>query len=494
MKLSKKLLLFGLIAATGGLSAVKDTQKTELMLRDHRHRAAAFTTYHQLRARHTKKFGTKFQINAFYNETCDSGSLGEVFGTCGRNSIRVGTKSQVDSGSADVENRLLLHYSEPSPEINTLAGTIKFNPKHTAFGTQFEASIRLDKWIKGLYLKEYLVFYKAKNDINMTVCNSETGAAPTESHSLCDILSGKRLQRNLSSILLSRENYQEELRYAKIRGSESRTGIGNMETALCWRFLEKKRYYIGIDVALECPSGDRPTGEYLWEPRLGSQHWGLGCGLEAGVTLWKNKKNSFKLLGEFNYNYQFEETEKRTLGIKNVLTATNHCKHVLSHYYQLVEKGQYTFIPAANVLTKDVDVTPGSQIDTFAALNLNLGNFVFDLGYNFFWKDREEVSLDSCKWCNDKYGIADREVLACGNPFTIGDALPENVAINYCNVDTSVAETPSMMTHTIFGGMGYIFKKWKNPLMLGLGGSYEFGGDRGAADSWMAWLKAGFSF
>jgi hypothetical protein len=30
--------------------------------------------------------------------------------------------------------------------------------------------------------------------------------------------------------------------------------------------------------------------------------------------------------------------------------------------------------------------------------------------------------------------------------------------------------------------------------MLGLGGSYEFGGDRGAADSWMAWLKVGFSF
>jgi hypothetical protein len=493
----KKYILTCLSVVAGTLCAVSDTQKTELVLRDHRHRAAVFTTAHEMKIKDKKNFGARWQITGFYNETTDSSELGEVFGANGKNYVKVGTAAQVTAGTADVENNFLLHYSQ-NAAANTLEGTIKFNPERQAYGTNCDVLVRLDKILKGLYYKQNIILVNVKNDIGMKVESGKTGAKSTESHKLEDILGGTRLRRNIDNDPdESNDNIQEELRYAKIRGSESRTGLENIESILGWRFLEKKRYFVGINVALQSPSGDQPTGEFLWEPRLGNQHWGLGAGAEMGYTIWDSNSKTLKLLLDFHYRYLFEETEKRTLGIKNILTESKYSKHILSHYYLLAEVGQFTLIPAANVLTKDVDVEPGSQIDTYCALNFNANGFVFDIGYNLFWKERESVELKSNAWTDNKYGIADFDLETCSDlaSFNITtDIQPNNKPINFANIDTSVAETPSILSHTIFGGVGHIWKKWKYPLMLGAGGSYEFGDDRAAADSWTLWLKGGFSF
>jgi len=464
------------------LHATNDTQKTELILRDNRHRAACFTTFHKLKSKAECK--SKAQALFFYNETNDSCELGQVFGANCKNSISIG-----QPGVADVDANLLLHYYS-DPDSNTLAGTITFNPKRTTWGMIIEPFFKLDMILKGLYLKNNFGVMRVKHDLNMKVCDSVTGAISTEGISIADLLSGKCFIRNLSPATLNKENQQQTLKYAKICGSHARTGLNNIETILGWKFLRKDWCKLGVHVALQSPTGDRPTGEWLWEPRLGTQHWGLGAGADAKFKLWKDGNKSLKLYLDFHYRYQFEDTEKRTLGIKNVLTGTNYSKHILSHYYLLGRLGKYCLFPAANLLTRDVDVKPGSQIDTFAALNFNWGKFVFDLGYNIFWKEEENVSMqgNDC-WTNDVYAISTLDYLTCTEDFALNDR-----AVNTCNIDTCVAQTPSILSHTIFGGIGYIFKNWKNPLMLGIGGSYEFGDDRAAADSYTLWAKAGLAF
>jgi len=508
----KKIVSLLLVATAliGNTSASHDTKKTELLLRDHRYRPMAFTTFHALNPNQEKDFASKFQITGFYNETQDASDLGEVFGANCCNKIVVGTEAQVTAGTADVENNFLLHYSQFFAD-NTLEGTIKFNPKRTTYGTHFEVFVSLDKIIKGLYFKENMVFTYVKHDLGVQFCNSKPGAeqkagdpgAANESHTLRDILRGKNLKRTVGggdpkatgNIL----NEQEALRYAKICGAHSRTGLQDIEAILGWRFINKKDYVFGVSIALHSPTGDRPTGEFLWEPRLGSQHWALGAGLEAAVTLWENNSQILKLFYEGHYRYLFDDTEKRTLGIKNVLKAAKYSKHILSHYYLLGEDKKYLLHPAANILTRDVEVEPGSQIDTFIALAYKCGSFTFDLGYNLYWKEGENVCLNRCNWTDNKYAIAAFNFSTCsaGDPFDVtgdDDAQPVDTPINFCNIDTSVAETPSMLSHSIFGGIGYIFKNWEYPLMLGLGGAYEFGDDRAAADSFTVWGKLGFSF
>ncbi|MBU1008239.1 hypothetical protein KKA53_04130 [Candidatus Dependentiae bacterium] len=476
---------------TSSLGASSDTKKTELILRDHRYRAALFSTFHKLKAKDDCQ--SKFQFMGFYNETTDGKKLGEVFAANCKNYVTIGTAAQAAAGTADVENNLLLHKTT-TPAINTLAGRISFDPKQTTYGTIFQAYIKFDNILKGLYLTENLAILKVKHNLNMKICDNATGAYATEAHSIADILSAKDLLRDNSGT--TNENEQEALRYAKICGSHDRTGINNMESILGWNFLRKKSCKVGVHVALQTPTGDRPTGEWLWEPRLGNRHWGLGAGLKAKCKLWKSGDSSLKFFWVFDYRYQFEETEKRTLGIKNVLTAENYTNHILSHYYLLGKVGKFGLTHAANVLTMNVDVEPGSNIDTFAGLNFNWGKFILDLGYNFFWKEEEKVSMgSSCSWTDGVYAIG-RDIFAtCDGAFELAtDSRPLNTAINTCNIDTCVAQTPSILSHTVFGGVGYVFEDWERPLMLGFGGSYEFGDDRAAADSFTIWAKAGFAF
>lgn len=493
--------LLGLVLITGRLFGAAcdpccnpcDTGKTTLILRDHRHRAEVFTAFHELTPKTSECFKSKVQLTAFYHETDNGSKLGEIFGTCGKNCIKVGTATQVTDGSAHVENNFLLHNTS-TPAENTLAGTLTFNPKHTAYGTNIEMWMGLDKIIKGLYFKENFIFMHVKNDLNFKVCSSATGAESPEAFTIADVLSGRSLIRKTTN---PERNEQYPLCYAKICGAHDRTGLGNIESTLGWRFLDKKRYYVGVNLAWHTPSGDRPTAEYLWEPRLGSQHWALGGGLDAGFTLWSTKNTTLKLLAEFAYRYEFKETEKRTLGIKCLLTEDKYKNHVLSHYYLVSEAGKFNYlIPAANILTRNVDVTPGSQIDTWAALNYNWKGLTIDLGYNFFWKEKEKVCLKCNDWCDNKYGIAAFDyTVGVNDVFTIADhAQPAGSAINRANIDTSVAQTPEILSHKIFGSLGYIFKEWKCPLMLALGGAYEFGDGRAAADGYTLWVKGGFAF
>jgi len=509
------ICLAGLNPPVGSnLAAVDDTQKTTLILRDHRYRAALFSSFHELKVEKSEDFASKFQVTGFYNETQDRKRLGEVFGANCKNFVVVGTQASVNAGTADVENNFLLHY-EKDPAANVLKGTLKFNPQRTTYGTHVEVFMNLDKILKGLYFKENMAVMHIKHNLGVEVCDSQGGAEQSilsdetnESHTLLDILGGKSLKRIFNQgnpkDEVNDNGEQAALIYAKL-GCESlsRTGFSNIESTLGWIFYNKDYYKFGVSISLQSPTGDRPTAEFLWEPRLGSKHWGVGGGLEASAELWSNKDQNLKVLYELQYRYQFQAGEKRTLGIKNVLTNARRSKHILSHYYLLAETKKYSLHPAANVLTKEVDVEPGSQIDTFIALNYNMKKWTVDLGYNFFWKEKESVSLDACKWKDNTYAIAAFDWATCDNldPFDIfaagGDqsnAQPANKPINFCNLDTSVAETPSILSHTIFGSIGYMATLWSQPLMLALGGAYEFGDDRAAADSFTLWAKLALSF
>lgn len=526
------------LCVVGTLSAaVNDTQKTTLVLRDHRYRAAAFTAFHELKINKNScddtnvnknkyvnysdkqapkpkpgcNFGSKVQLTGFYNETLDGSELGEVFGANCTNCIKVGTQAEVDAGTADVENHLLLHYMGDQLGDNTLKGTISFNPKRTTYGTHVEVYVGLDKILKGLYFKENIVAMRVKNDLGIKYCNETKGASEFESFTLKNVLGGERLRRLIedanpvtSNGDTDEYNYQEPLFYAKLPcESLSRTGLSNIESILGWRFVNKEKYYAGVNVAWHTPSGDRPTAEYLWEPRLGSKHWALGGGFEAGWTFWDNHKQNLKVLLDFNYRYQFSATEKRTLGIRGVLTNTKRCKHILSHYYLLGRANHFPMFPAANVMTLDVDVEPGSYIDGLLALNYNRGNWIIDAGYNLFWKEEESVTLDRCKWEDNTYAIAKRtfQSFTGTKPFLITDPTPDQIdsvpagrAINYCDVDTCVAQTPDMLSHQVFGSIGYKTDFLDCPFLVALGGAYEFGDDRASADSFTLWGKLGLAF
>lgn len=487
-----------MLLASCSLRAANDTQKTELVLRNHLQRAANLTTFHRLKPNNKRGIWSKLQMTGFYNETTKEKELGQVFGTQGRNYVIIGTGAQVTAGTADVDGFLIDHHQiESDADRDPLQGKVHFNPKRTSYGTCLEGVMKLDKIMKGLYLKKSMTLMNVKHrlDVKYTDLVARNTNNKT-THSIEDLLSGKRVLKTFHPTASNAANVtagvQEPLNYAKItNNSYSRTGLSNLETVLGWKFLRRKKFYMGISTALTAPSGDRPTGEYLWEERLGSKHWGLGFGLKAGFKPFKK----LKFMMDLNFKHEFSATEKRTLGIKDDFTSTGNKNHVFSPYYLLGESGQRHLTPAANILTKDVSVKPGYSFDGIFMMSYKFNCFSIDLGYDLYCKEKEDVSLKSSDWTKDKYGIAKFSfpTFTAATPFTVATTANTKF-LAYENIDTSVAETPSILSHSIFGSIGYISKADDNPVMFNLGGAYEFGTSRPSIDGFMLWAKLGFAF
>jgi len=488
--MKKKLLT--IIAASvlaANIYAKGTTQRTELVMRDQRNLAASITTYNRLmpdeKAREDK-IATKWAVTGFYKDTQSKKKLGEVFGANGHNHVTVGNSTLAGVNQVDVENNLLLHASGGA---NSLDGTITFRPNLQSYGTRIDTHICLGNVIKGLYLNNNIVWKYVKQDLNVSYTGAY-GAVGGENIYLRNLFDGSYLTR--SSIT----NQQAPLKYAKLTDARSRTGIENLESELGLKILDKENAFFALNMTMLIPTSDRPLAEHLWEPRLGSKHWAFGGGFEAFGRLWHDEDQCIKMHAKLNYRYQFEAKEKRTLGLKDIFTAQYYNKHILSHYYLLGYNGRRGLFPAANVLTKDVDVKPGSLVDAVLDFSYKHKKLCIDLGYNLFWKDSEDVSLKEGSWQDNIIGIAAANYNV-GTAFaTDGSNLRPGTTswIQQTNIDTTVAETPEIFSHTIFGGIGYMMNLFKIPFMVGAGASYEFGYNRAAADAYAFWAKLGMAF
>ena len=63
-------------------------------------------------------------------------------------------------------------------------------------------------------------------------------------------------------------------------------------------------------------------------------------------------------------------------------------------------------IPGINVMTRKVDVEPGHQVDAIAQIYVSTKRWNFTVGYNFWAKEKEDVSLNACEWTSPgKFGL-----------------------------------------------------------------------------------------
>jgi len=180
-------------------------------------------------------------------------------------------------------------------------------------------------------------------------------------------------------------------------------------------------------------------------------------------------------------------------------------KFVPMGWYMLgAQKGKAGVFPLANVLTRRVGVDPGSQVEVLAALSFNWSNYTFDVGYNLFAKERESVSIKKCGWPEETYAIAQPKYDPNAVFATNGDDIWSwtqtggvvNTWISPCDLCVEPAVTPVYVTHKIHAAFGFEWNRWEDyPIMLGLGGSYEFAqGMNSAIEGYALWLKGGITF
>jgi hypothetical protein len=469
-----------------------------------------YTTFNELiHSNNGDIFGTHFQAVPFYLESCDKDNLGRYFGFESGDVV----KNIIKIGGTDVTDRDLYYarmFHSAAPYRASTAASIKLEPKLEAYGLRMDYYQDLGKALTGLYFKVSCPIVQVETNMNLDETITATGFFATPSDSGTDAVKkyfngtyGEGVPAVTGQL---QKNSQRRLQYAKMGGKHSESAVADIDLVLGQKFFDKERYYVALNLGLTIPVGNTPDARWVFEPVVGNgNHWAFGGGLDFSWKFWEKKNRNLKLTGVANYRYLFDATEVRTLGLKkDDGTPVN-----WGQYRLAARVGDEFATPTANILSKDVTVKPGSQLDAMLYLTYNNGNWTADLGYNFFYKESENVDLKAHDFEADDYAIlhtayvgttavaatdfATEASATTDTDATTGGSSSDCYYLNRDHVDTRAAETPSMDTHKIFGSLGYNWKEWEYPLMLGIGGGYEFAGNDGV-ENWQVYGKIGMKF
>lgn len=423
------------------------------------------------------KTHTSFQLTGFFSESEKGKDLGNYFG--------IGNKSNsftVEPTTGEIDTDFLIHdHVSANGAGDNSASTITLNPRQETWGVRLDFFQDFNFRFGKFFIAATLPIVHVQQNMRITEENAKRGIA--------NITPAEFFAGALPAA--SVDNNQTALTKAKIGGSHSETGVADIDLELGWKALEGKKCHIFVNLGFTIPTSNKADGEFLFESIYGNgDHFAFGGGIDAGVTLWCKDKNQIRLLVAGDYRFLFDNTQKRTVGV----IENDGSQFPLRHYHAAFRTGQAPLFPAANILTQDVRVEPGSQIDALAALSFNFCRLTFDAGYNLFWRDKESVKVKH--WDDNVFFISDTTRNTAVNTFVSGGgAALIDLPINLKNLNVAAATTPSLLSHKIFGSLAYTGKiKDRYPCSFGVGGSYEFADTNADLENWSVWLKAIFSF
>lgn len=433
-----------------------------------------YTTFNErMTTKLEDRFGGNFMVTGWYAQSANRDDLGEYFGIHGKSEFILNSVvSGVEYTAYDFDLKRVINAATDS-------ATVKFHPKEETWGVRFDYYQNLDKLVKGLYLKVNLPIVGVKREMDMDIESANTTLQTNLHH---------YFKGEYTAAASASAPGQVALNHAFIHGNNSGTGVADIEVTLGYKFLYKEKYHLGLNLALIIPTGNDGEGKHLFEPIYGAgQHFGFGGGLDSQVRIWGDCDHNIKLNLVANYRYLFESSEDRLYRINDYHFS----------YLNLARVGDTTLTPAPNVLTLNSDVTPGSMFDGILAFAYNNGGFCFDLGYNLYFREDEDVHVKGDLPTGDHaWYIAKRDITfgEGHTAFAVATDAQSTTALTKDSLDSESASTPSQFTNSIYAGLGYAFKEWDYPLMLGIGGKYEFAAKNSAIEQWQLWGKASLSF
>ncbi|MCX5922159.1 MAG: hypothetical protein NTX86_02430 [Candidatus Dependentiae bacterium] len=218
------------------------------------------------------------------------------------------------------------------------------------------------------------------------------------------------------------------LRFAKMNAlcDQAVTRLADLSWIIGYNFVNDDDYHLGAGVMIVAPTGNRPTGEFLFEPISGNGgHWEAGAHFTSHIHFWKSDDEvaHFGLYCDANITHLFKARQVRTFDLKDkpfsrYMLAAKHGPRVRDGFpgefvplgltggfaggqYEggpaapSVDKipsvqfqGEYT--PVANLTTQEIKVSIPVQADFSLQLTYVNNDLNFNVGYNFWGTSCEE--------------------------------------------------------------------------------------------------------
>lgn len=195
----------------------------------------------------------------------------------------------------------------------------------------------------------------------------------------------------------------------------SKTTLADIDVIVGLNLAEGDFGHFGLFGMGVFPTGNRPTGKWIFEPIVGNgRHWELGGGLTCHLSAFDLcSPHNIGFYIEGNVTYVCKTHQVRSFDFKN--------NGLLSRYMLLKEydtMGNYaqTMINAINFNTRNCEVRVGFKADVSGKLFIAAGGWEVDLGYNFYYREREKICIKTtcpCAIDSRRFGIKGVEGVCC---------------------------------------------------------------------------------
>ncbi len=249
--------------------------------------------------------GLTISGKVFYEESTNSSDIAKYFFLNNKTELLVKGLGAPDQNNKDIAAEWLNIASDtdtdnPYPEPNdqyTFNSKISISPKYKQFGTY----IGLEKELKkGFYISMFLPFVQVETNLQVKEYDKNNEKIP-ENVELEFLNTIHNAIEGLNNPLM---------KYGKISTHWQRlAGLADLKILFGKSGKLFKSHLFNLYTQATFPTGYKPRAEYLFEPILGNgQHYGLGFG---GALDFKLSKK-INWLNNFDYEYLFESTEKRS--------------------------------------------------------------------------------------------------------------------------------------------------------------------------------------
>lgn len=385
--------------------------------------------------------------------------------------------------------------------------TVKALPRVENFLVDFNFYLGLDEWLEGLYTRIHAPVVWTRWNVDLTE-TTNTGTSTT--FQAGKVKAGTTTPAVATNSIVTAWKGQSHFgdmitdwAYGKIDGKRTKTRLSDIELALGYNFINKEKGYLGLNVRGIFPTGNKPNAEYVFEPVVGTgKHWGIGGGIDAKAVLWdKDEDQSFSLFLVGNINHLFKVSQTRSFDMVNNGKGS---RYLLLKEFTSVPAYNNNLINAINIMTLGCDVT----VDVMGEGSLDFiyknGGFTGELGYNIWGRSKEKVSVTGTIE-KDKYAIYNFTWATAGDNNTasatkidgsgVAAADATRTYVKTADADHESAESPSALSHKVFGHLAYNWFDNDFCPFLGIGAEGEFSGqDNNALNQWGVWLKGGFCF
>jgi len=235
-----------------------------------------------------------------------------------------------------------------------------------------------------------------------------------------------------------------------------------------------------------------PCATYLFEPIVGSRHFGLGAGMFTNLQ----KVFSHVTLEWFtilDYIYRLRAKEYRSFDLCN--------NGYWSRYLLLVNQNDTTTpLDGINILTPQANITPRHRGEFTTGIRIAKEKYSFTLGYNLWIRASEFIT--SCKNLSC-YGIFNtNETSADGTTASTAtiNVPPRSVTqdssfVSIGNINIDSGRQPTSINNKIFGGFTRNFANDEiKKIKVEIWGSYEHTHKNSALSQWSIWGNVGFEF